>query len=51
MVVDNSFDTPRTEEIIYKKLSHLANTKWEHNLGDGKASERIYMAVSYLEEI
>ena len=32
-------------EIIYKKLSHLANTKWEHNLGDGKASERIYLDV------
>ena len=43
------FDPSRPEdyppEIIYKKLSHLANTKWEHNLGDGKASERIYLDV------
>ena len=31
--------------MIFKKLSHLANTKWEHNLGDGKASERIYLDV------
>lgn len=32
-------------EIIYKKLSFLSKTKWEHNLGDGKASERIYLDV------
>ena len=43
------FDPSRPEdypsEIIYKKLSHLTNTKWKHNLGDGKASERIYLDV------
>ena len=32
-------------EIIYKKLSFLSTTKWDHNLGDGKASERIYLDV------
>lgn len=32
-------------ELIYKKLSFLSKTKWEHNLGDGKASERIYLDV------
>ena len=32
-------------EIIYKKLSFLSKTKWDHNLGDGKASERIYLDV------
>jgi len=32
-------------EVIFKKLSYLASTKWEHNLGDGKASERIYLDV------
>jgi len=30
-------------EIIFKKLSFLSKKKWEHNLGDGKASERIYL--------
>jgi len=43
------FDPSKPEdypsETIFKKLSHLANTKWEHNLGDGKASERIYLDV------
>ena len=43
------FDPDRPEdyspEIIFKKLSYLSNTKWEHNLGDGKASERIYLDV------
>ena len=43
------FDPSRPEdyssEVIFKKLSYLANTKWEHNLGDGKASERIYLDV------
>ena len=29
-------------KVIFKKLEHLLNTKWEHNLGDGKASIRIY---------
>ena len=32
-------------EVIFKKLSYLASTKWKHNLGDGKASERIYLDV------
>lgn len=32
-------------EIIFKKLSFLSKTKWDHNLGDGKASERIYLDV------
>ena len=32
-------------ETIFKKLSFLSKTKWEHNLGDGKASERIYLDV------
>ena len=43
------FDPSRPEdypaEIIYKKLSFLSKTKWDHNLGDGKASERIYLDV------
>jgi len=43
------FDPSKPEDyppkIIFKKLSHLSNTKWEHNLGDGKASERIYLDV------
>ncbi len=30
-------------EVIFKKLNEIRNTKWEHNLGDGKASERIYI--------
>ena len=30
---------------MFKKLSFLSKTKWEHNLGDGKASERIYLDV------
>ena len=30
-------------EIIFKKLAYLSKTKWKHNLGDGKASERIYL--------
>lgn len=28
--------------VIFEKLIHLSETKWSHNLGDGKASERIY---------
>ncbi len=32
-------------DTIFKKLSFLSSTKWEHNLGDGKASERIYLDV------
>jgi len=32
-------------EVIFKKLSFLSKTKWKHNLGDGKASERIYLDV------
>ena len=32
-------------EIIFKKLTFLSKTKWDHNLGDGKASERIYLDV------
>ena len=43
------FDPSKPEdypaEIIYKKLSFLSKTKWDHNLGDGKASERIYLDV------
>ena len=43
------FDPTRPEdypaETIFKKLSFLSKTKWEHNLGDGKASERIYLDV------
>jgi UDP-N-acetylglucosamine 2-epimerase len=43
------FDPSRPEdypaETIFKKLSFLSKTKWEHNLGDGKASERIYLDV------
>ena len=41
------FDPTRPQdypaEVIFKKLNYLATTKWEHNLGDGKASERIYL--------
>ena len=29
-------------DLIFKKLEFLNNTKWEHGLGDGKASFRIY---------
>lgn len=32
-------------EVIFKKLSFLSKTTWKHNLGDGKASERIYLDV------
>tara|TARA_B100001057_G_scaffold474063_1_gene539209 strand:- start:826 stop:2031 length:1206 start_codon:yes stop_codon:yes gene_type:complete len=43
------FDPSKPEDyppqMIFKKLSYLASTKWEHNLGDGKASERIYLDV------
>jgi UDP-N-acetylglucosamine 2-epimerase (non-hydrolysing) len=43
------FDPSRPEdypaETIYKKLSFLSKTKWDHNLGDGKASERIYLDI------
>ena len=43
------FDPSRSQdypaEVIFKKLSYLSKTKWEHNLGDGKASERIYQDV------
>ena len=28
-------------ELIYKKLNKISGTKWNHTLGDGKASERI----------
>ncbi len=28
-------------EIVYKKLTKITGTKWKHNLGDGRASERI----------
>ena len=28
-------------EIIYKKLTKISGTKWQHTLGDGRASERI----------
>ena len=39
------FDPSRPTEYpsseIYRKLSIIKNTSWEHNLGDGKASERI----------
>lgn len=31
--------------MIFKKLEYLSKTKWVHNLGDGKASERIYLDV------
>ena len=41
------FDPTRPQdypaEVIFKKLNYLSTTKWEHNLGDGKASERIYL--------
>lgn len=30
-----------TPEIVYKKLQKITGTKWQHTLGDGKASERI----------
>jgi len=30
-----------TPEIIYKKLEKISESNWKHNLGDGKASERI----------
>ena len=30
-------------DLIFKKLGLLNNSKWEHQLGDGKASERIYL--------
>mgnify|MGYP001417460202 CR=1 FL=1 len=30
---------------VFKKLEYLSKTKWNHNLGDGKASERIYLDV------
>ena len=40
------FDPTRPEdypaEVIFKKLNYLSTTKWEHNLGDGKASSKIY---------
>ena len=29
--------------LIFKKLEVIRNSNWEHNLGDGKASERIYI--------
>ena len=29
-------------DILFKKLENLLKTKWEHNLGDGQASFRIY---------
>ena len=32
-------------EVIFKKLMFLSKTTWKHNLGDGKASERIYKDV------
>ncbi|MEC7875326.1 MAG: UDP-N-acetyl glucosamine 2-epimerase [Pseudomonadota bacterium] len=28
-------------EVLYKKFESLSGKKWDHNLGDGKASERI----------
>jgi len=28
-------------DVLYKKLENLYGKKWDHNLGDGKASERI----------
>lgn len=43
------FDPSKPEdypaETIFKKLSFLSKTSWKHNLGDGKASERIYLDV------
>ena len=30
-------------EVIFKKLAKLLEAKWIHGLGDGKASERIYL--------
>lgn len=43
------FDPAKPEkypaEIIFKKLSYLSKTKWQHGLGDGKASQRIYLDV------
>jgi len=39
------FDPAQAEkyphEVVYRKLEGLYGKKWEHNLGDGKASERI----------
>jgi UDP-N-acetylglucosamine 2-epimerase len=39
------FDPARPEDypfdVIYNKLESLYGRKWEHNLGDGKASERV----------
>lgn len=39
------FDPARPEDypfdVIYNKLESLYGKKWEHNLGDGKASERV----------
>jgi UDP-N-acetylglucosamine 2-epimerase len=32
-------------EVIFKKLLFLSKTTWKHNLGDGKASERIYIDI------
>ena len=37
----NSKEYPH--EIVFKKLESLSKTKWSHGLGDGKASERIYL--------
>ena len=36
-------DQPKkyTPEIIFKKLNKITGTRWQHTLGDGKASERI----------
>jgi UDP-N-acetylglucosamine 2-epimerase len=28
-------------DMVFRKLEHLYGRKWEHNLGDGKASERL----------
>jgi len=39
------FDPARPNDyphnVVYEKLENLCGKKWEHNLGDGKASERI----------
>jgi len=43
------FDPSRPQDYpadtIFKKLLYLSKTKWKHGLGDGKASERIYLDV------
>ena len=28
-------------DVVYRKLESLYGKRWEHNLGDGKASERL----------